>query len=165
MEPSVRAASAADDLIFRDVTKLEIGDVIAAPWLPLRRPGRVLYGRPFERAGESWVFVAYVTDTGMHDSTCFLASEGVRLLYAADPTGLTYGRDPEADPQPAAGRVPPHFESGRGAPFDEPGRVHHNRGEEFTACGLVALNIPVGHGLISVREHVTCVNCVTEMRR
>lgn len=41
-------------------------------------------------------------------------------LGVEDPTGLTYGRDPEADPQPAAGRVPPHFESGRGAPFDEP---------------------------------------------
>jgi hypothetical protein len=41
-------------------------------------------------------------------------------LGVEDPTGLTYGRDPEADPQPAAGRVPPHFEHGRGAPFDEP---------------------------------------------
>lgn len=41
-------------------------------------------------------------------------------LGVEDPTGLTYGRDPEANPQPAATRVPPHFESGRGAPFDEP---------------------------------------------
>lgn len=33
---------------------------------------------------------------------------------AADPTGLNYGRGDEGtDPQPAAGRVPPHFESGR----------------------------------------------------
>jgi hypothetical protein len=126
MEPSLRAAPAADELIFRDVTKLEIDDVIAAPWLPLRRPGRVLFVKPFERPClshgpvERWVFVAYVTDTGMHDSTSFLASEGVRLVYVADPTGLTYGRDLEADQQPAAGRVPPHFEHGRGAPFDEP---------------------------------------------
>lgn len=43
-------------------------------------------------------------------------------LGGEDPTGLTYGRDPEADPQPAAGCVPPHFEHGRGAPFDEPVR-------------------------------------------
>lgn len=95
--------------ILRDVTALAVGDVIAAPWLPLRRAGRVIFTRRFRRrrGGEQWVFVAYETDTDMLDSTSFLVGEGVRLESAADPTGQLYGRAVD-DPTPVGERIPPH---------------------------------------------------------
>lgn len=66
--------------ILRDVTKLVVGDVIAAAYLPLRRAGRVIFVRHFApNERERWVFVAYEMDNGRIDGTAFLASEGVRL--------------------------------------------------------------------------------------
>jgi hypothetical protein len=98
--------------------------------------------------------------------------------HIADPGGLDFGRADTAeadDPTPVSGgRIQPHTgemvgttRDARLVDADAPppdGPLHHNTGGEFTACGLVALRIPPGHGLISVREHVTCPNCVTEIR-
>jgi hypothetical protein len=93
--------------ILRDVTALVVGDVIAAPWLPLRRQGRVIFTRRFvRRGGERWVFVAYQTDGGI-DGTSFLVGEGVRLDVAADLSGLLHSRaDDGDDPTPPGERQP-----------------------------------------------------------
>jgi hypothetical protein len=84
-----------------------------------------------------------------------LRAEVAELRAAAVPD---YGRGGEARDEADA-------DGGFAFGQDDDKPLHHNTGGEFTACGLVADAIPLGHGLISVREHVTCANCVAEIRR
>lgn len=69
-----------------------------------------------------------------------LRAEVEKLRANADPTGLTYGRGDEAqDPQPTAGRVPPHLEDGRTGEVVGPIAAHYDASayaNEFVcACG------------------------------
>jgi hypothetical protein len=91
--------------------QLVVGDRILPHRLPSTYalgPGEVVYVKPHVYRGNSSVFVAYVHKDGYYDSTSYLPDGTVEVLPAD--TGLAHSRvDDGEDPQPSAGRVPPHY--------------------------------------------------------
>jgi hypothetical protein len=115
------------DTLTRRAAELQVGDRIAAGFLPSAQPADVLFVHPYVNRRHDrvdfWMFVAYSDGYGP-DCERFIATATIPLERAAD-DGMGYSRDTADDPTPVSpARAPLHTGSvveGDHLVIDQPG--------------------------------------------
>ena len=102
--------------VLKRADELVVGDRIQPGHLPAYArsgEGVVRYVELYHYRGADWVFAAFATADGDRNCAHYLPA-GEVLVIPGGPIGHDLSRPADGgEPQPVAGRIPPHFENGR----------------------------------------------------